>query len=140
MSAINLIELIKEDESSCDTCGNKFKTKQGLYIHKQIMHIDSKLGEYDDIASFMCTKCNKIFTSQKTLNSHKQTHILNKFICNICNATFWTYQTLFQHINFKHKVSKYVCNICEERYTDVLEYKQHRMLHSNLLFGTVMII
>jgi len=66
---------------------------------------------HDKQRPYLCTVCDKRFTTEGRLNRHKQAHTLDKlYSCTHCEKLFPTLHYLKQHMNVLS--SKYNCTEC----------------------------
>lgn len=64
---------------SCSVCSKTFVYQQSLVKH-MTLHKGQK--------TYKCDKCDEYFTKKKLLLAHRDTHIDNKYTCDVCNSTF----------------------------------------------------
>jgi len=87
---------------------------------------------------YLCTVCDKRFTTKKHLKQHKQTHTADKLhSCTQCEKRFATKYYLNKHMNVHS--SKYKCTECEKCFISNRDLTVHRRIHSgekpfNVLF------
>ena len=83
--------------------------------------------------TFICTICNKAFTTRFSLKTHMVIHTdLKPFECPYegCNKCFRTKSTLNTHINLIHTLEKdYICSSCGKAYSKPWLLKQHERRH-----------
>ncbi|GFN89974.1 Zinc finger protein [Plakobranchus ocellatus] len=74
-------------------------------------------------ATFECTICHRMFTSEKRLSNHSHTH-KEDFSCNICFKSFPNLSKLNNHM-LDHEKLIVKCEICHASYGDQDELKMH---------------
>uniref|UniRef100_A0A1Q3EYH8 C2h2-type zn-finger protein n=1 Tax=Culex tarsalis TaxID=7177 RepID=A0A1Q3EYH8_CULTA len=106
----------------CDVCHERFKSYSGLKAHK-IKHTGSL---------FMCSICDKSFTSKHTLEVHIQRHIGEKqFSCSQCPMRFVTRAEVRVHASTHNKTQNHVCEICGSRFTRNVSLVKHvKVVHA----------
>jgi len=104
---------------SCKECGENFKRKSHLHVHK----VETHNGD----APYKCIQCPKTFIHLHLYNKHLKNHKTYK--CD-CDMTFDRWSKLLKHkksdctITIKKK--NYKCVICDK----VFSQKSHLSLHS----------
>ena len=73
----------------CDLCPRSFGLKRSLQIHKDSIH---------DNIKFECTLCDKLFTQETHLRTHKQKHPH----CEPCGKSFTQKLHLDKHMQEDH--------------------------------------
>lgn len=106
----------------CKICHARFKSYSGLKAHK-ISHSGSL---------FMCSVCDKKFTSKHTLEVHIQRHIGAKpFSCSQCPMRFVTRAEVRVHAATHNKIQNHVCEICGSRFTRKVSLVNHvKVVHT----------
>jgi len=78
---------------------------------------------------YLCTVCDKQFTTKQHLNSHKISHTGEKlYSCNQCGKRFSSQSYLRSHTN-THS-SKYKCTECGKCFGANRYLTKHRRIHS----------
>ena len=79
----------------CDVCNKEF-------IHASLKkHMKSHV-----VKTFKCQKCEKEYSSSKSLNEHmkvKHNENAEKVVCSLCKMTFTKKNSLSHHLNMIHK-------------------------------------
>jgi len=84
----------------------------------------------DKSRPYLCTMCDKKFTTKKTLKRHKQLHnALKLYSCTQCEKRFLTEYYLRSHMNVFHS-SKYKCTECGKCFSSNQPLTRHRQIHS----------
>ncbi|CAL8136652.1 unnamed protein product [Orchesella dallaii] len=117
----------KERNWVCDTCGEMFRSLDGLQKHEYYRHGDGNKKE-----NFKkCPHCEKEMKSQVTLNNHIRTVHggigLNLYECLRCDQKFGLTKELKEHVGEAHPEAYFPCEDCS-----VLKYTQASlMFHQN---------
>ena len=102
----------------CDSCSIEFFVRSRLEHHQKT---------HDTIKEYLCEFCNKDFSSQISLQSHKL-HMHKEtgqaFFCTHCNKAFTTRRQFTQHTNKLHK--KLTCVICGMKVSSQMALKNHK--------------
>jgi len=78
---------------------------------------------------YLCTVCDKRFTTKGSLNAHKQIHTAGKlYSCSQCEKQFQTQRYLNRHMNVHS--SKYKCTECGKCFSSNHALTEHRRSHS----------
>ena len=91
---------------------------------------DITVHPHDDKSNlYLCTVCEKAFTTKNYLNVHKLKHTVRNFYrCTRCEKHFATQQYLSTHMNIHS--SKYKCAECGKCFINNKELTIHRRSHS----------
>ena len=105
----------------CETCNERFKTKQILLRHIASKHI--RKGPYQ------CATCNSEFEEKRGLNEHvSSVHGgINPFKCDLCESTFARQNGLNRHKRSVHeKTTTFLyCQICNKGFSQKHHLKSH---------------
>ncbi|GFR86577.1 zinc finger protein Xfin [Elysia marginata] len=74
-------------------------------------------------ATFECNMCHRMFTSEKRLSNHLQTH-KGVFPCSVCSKTFLTPSKLSNHM-LEHEQLSVKCEICHAPFTSQDQLTRH---------------
>lgn len=122
----------KKPHKVCDkTSTNKYNLKQ----QRGAVHSGEKL--------YKCKACDKIFTSQRSLNGHLAIHSEitssefcsgtfsdeHNFICEICHKKFSKKRSLNGHLACHSEVKSFYCDFCHETFPDRFSLAQHKSSH-----------
>lgn len=77
---------------------------------------------------YRCTKCEKAFVSQATLDQHYNVHYSLDIQCATCGETFQTEQQLKRH-SAVHVPHPFICNVCGKCYISKYSLKSHMTRH-----------
>lgn len=141
----------EERKFSCQTCGSKFRTNQGLKVH-HLKHTDTKqftchicgvLFKYKNQCyehvrahtakrDLECFHCSKKFIKKTLLVAHMQTHLtVREFNCNECSKSFKTYNCLYAHRRrHQARVAKFNCASCDKSFTSRSDLTNHLRTHT----------
>lgn len=79
---------------------------------------------------FLCTYCEKRFTTITKLRAHTRIHTVEQpYCCSYCKKPFRTKTVLKLHLQL-HTGKRYKCTECEMRFTQVQKLKIHLRTHS----------
>lgn len=85
---------------SCDICGMTFAEKKLILNHITSNHTKSE---------FKCTKCQKTFKSQYSLQQHNMRAHANRVKCVKCDAEFHARYLLQRHVQVHHEGKRWQC-------------------------------
>ncbi|KYN30202.1 Glutathione S-transferase, partial [Trachymyrmex cornetzi] len=125
-----------------------YKERQRRYIKKSVnVKRDSSDSEYQtkarnvhgrmDRASEMelqykCQKCDRFYSSKKSLDRHTSTHNDKEFKCDSCDKQFFCLDKLHKHINLhraKEKPKPVLCKICNKSFRKIDTMVRHLNTH-----------
>ncbi|KAK0083602.1 hypothetical protein PV326_006645 [Microctonus aethiopoides] len=110
---------------SCQYCKKNFLSHLDLYNHQnEVMDVINR--------QVSCCACNKIFSQQRYLGSHRRCHLeKNKFTCNICTRRYSRQDNLARHNTFHTNPNKFPCSYCERTFTRKDLLNKHIKRHEN---------
>ncbi|XP_013421226.1 zinc finger protein 225 [Lingula anatina] len=149
-SSLSLRKHMKEKHASrrhvCEICGYTTKRKSMIDNHKVMHHFKSEQQP--------CDKCDKVFTSLKSLQRHKEcyhavhqemckecgicydnweNHVCRydekKFLCEVC-GNFIVNCGKIQHLRSHYNVKLYVCYLCNREFTRKDNLDKHIRVHT----------
>ncbi|KAK6639475.1 hypothetical protein RUM43_007748 [Polyplax serrata] len=107
----------------CEECGNEFKGRSGLYLHKQRVHRGKK--------DFVCDYCGKMFALKCQRDTHRRIHTGEKpFKCETCGAGFRAQSGLYAHRKTHTDERPYKCEICGKRLRLPYNLRLHMRTHT----------
>lgn len=134
----------------CTMCAQHFKTSTQLRYHMNSVHNAEKNNticevcskSYDNIEEhkkihikegklFVCTECNKNFTSQSKLNKHLSVHntYLRPLECSVCDLRCANEWALKKHLITHTDIKPFSCNICKKHFFTQSDVNFHRRVH-----------
>ncbi|KAK6185818.1 hypothetical protein SNE40_007966 [Patella caerulea] len=148
----HMLEHHKEDEKcKCQMCGNEFLKWKDLKDHLMTAHrkyftcqqckvsFSDQQSLKEHIAlhghekpdAYECDMCDKIFTSSKTYNAHRRSHIdVKPYVCHICQSAFFKRGDMAKHMRTIHEPTKlYMCKICGRTGTRADNMRVHVRTH-----------
>ena len=104
----------------CKMCTEIFGSVRDLNIHHKKDHGIVK-----------CTKCDKYFSTQSSLDKHSYSHSELKFNCEICGKCFPFQSRLDQHM-MVHISNKLSCTKkkCDKQFKSIWDLNRHMNSHS----------
>ena len=89
----------------------------------------------DNIKMFECTECQKRFTTQHSLTTHKNIHT-DKHKCSNCQQRFYTNQALKSHnceitLKRRNKETTYFCQMCLKSFACKNAFNRHKIAHTD---------
>ena len=135
---------------NCASCSKSFKTKEKVKKHAKWVHVDKQ---------FECSICAKLFKTNgdlqkhirghtkekvkcddcgrlvKNINSHKKTHEIRMFKCNICGVDYKTKAHLSTHIQtHDENEMKKPCPFCPKTFQNLRYLEIHKKsVHMNIV-------
>ena len=114
----------------CTICG---KVVQSMKVHLLVHNKEKKL---------QCDKCDYRTNHMNQLKRHMYSHSEDqsegrKFVCNICQKTWFTKQSLKEHLMVHAGIKPYKCNLCNGAFSNYSGHRQHMMKTVRLLFNHV---
>ncbi|XP_047523096.1 zinc finger protein 91-like [Pieris napi] len=106
-------------------CGKAFKDARALYLHEFLHYPERYLK---------CKLCDKRFSRQSRLDSHKKQHFLVKekyVVCDYCNVRFYSKNYLINHIAKHLYKNKYICDICNKEFCTKPSLIGHIIAHNS---------
>ncbi|CAH8588374.1 unnamed protein product [Schistosoma haematobium] len=105
--------------AACPTCGLLLVDFRKLEDHlkRQQIHLLNKSTNFKEnlhhsVKPVKCSRCRKVFSTQRLLMSHMKRHI-NTVKCPFCDMTVWSKSALERHILFRHSNEKpFKCPYC----------------------------
>lgn len=126
----NKKEIKMESDDSGDEAAMNLLDNQGLRRSSR----PSKVPERHIVPHYSCSKCERMYNDQATLENHEKTHLI-VFKCNHCGKKFSNKDHLTKHIQTSHigKSLKNQCEVCGKSY----EKRQHLFSHMRSHKSTV---
>ena len=116
--------------SQCDECDKSYETRNGLAIHKSVVHGKTL------VKIFGCQPCDiKKFENPDEMNKHmiekhKKTTIEDqKYKCEKCLIKFCEGEIFDWHCLYTHKIEQWTCTLCDK--TLSTSSKKNHMSHTH---------
>ncbi|CDW59464.1 zf-C2H2 4 and zf-C2H2 and zf-H2C2 2 domain contai ning protein [Trichuris trichiura] len=133
----------------CEMCSKNFSTVEHLAAHRHV-HEERKVA---------CEKCRFRFTSKAALKEHRKCHSsrfrkfcymctvrfetrvdhvndahqpLKRYICGICQKTFWKLESLEVHFYKHRQISTFPCPKCDRTFSKQDALSRHLRLHAGV--------
>jgi len=125
-----------------------YKERQRRYIKKSMnVKRDNSDSEYQTKArnvhgrldktselelQYKCQKCDRFYSSKKSLDRHTSTHNDKEFKCDSCDKQFFCLDKLHKHINLhrtKEKPKPVLCKICNKSFRKIDTMVRHLNTH-----------
>jgi len=108
-----------EAQHICEICSKTFKTKSAISKHRR-RHSDAPYYK------FPCGQCSKGAQSEKSLQTHMETHHKGKqFMCAYCTSAFTSNSDRIQHEKRVHGEKTIPCPHCDKMFALDLQLKLH---------------
>ncbi|XP_058835582.1 zinc finger protein 160-like [Topomyia yanbarensis] len=145
-----------EQEFLCEICAKRFKAKNALRYHLEIVHegvkrfrcdicsksftrngslAEHKLIQHAGIKQFSCKICCKAFGKEDSLKTHETIHSGKRFGCELCTKTFLKKAFLNAHIAKVHPSDEapkpVTCHVCQKTFTSTYHLKTHLLIHTD---------
>lgn len=101
---------------------------------QQQLHINHMSSNNDNnkMRTFPCDKCTKKFTSNASLQNHRNIHLgVRNHICKLCNKAFLRKRELDRHSVVHTGMKPFECQICRKRFSRKDKLVRHVRIHSD---------
>lgn len=81
---------------------------------------------------YKCQKCDRFYSSKKSLDRHALTHNDKEFKCDSCDKQFFCLDKLHKHVNLhrvKEKPKPVICKICNKSFRKIDTMVRHLNTH-----------
>lgn len=112
----------KEKPVACPDCCTTFATNTKLADHR-------KRQLPIQLLSYQCSRCSKLFASERLLRDHMRSHI-NHHKCTMCEMTCSKPSTLLKHMRYRHLNERpFKCHLCKHAAVTKNDLQHHLMTH-----------
>lgn len=107
-----LLKQIFKDETTTGQFRDNYRNISEFAIIADV--IKGSTETTDDIETFTCDKCGRLFSTETELNSHRSSHVVTAtFNCNKCSRSFPSQAELSTHKRTAHpSQQRFTCSIC----------------------------
>ncbi|CAH0558661.1 unnamed protein product [Brassicogethes aeneus] len=106
------------------------KLKKDKRTYNEIL-IPNHITVSVDANSYLCTICNKQFTTKAHVKYHSYcAGALKLFKCDVCNKDFILKTQLDMHLYKHQQQAQYTCNVCGKSFIEKSKMKRHSLVHS----------
>lgn len=108
-----------------DNGDHEHQTKVRRNLHGRV----DRTSEFD---SYKCLKCDRFYSSKKSLERHTLTHNEKKFKCENCDKQFFCLDKLLKHVDLhkiKEKPQPVLCRICNKNFRKTDTMVRHLNAH-----------
>lgn len=108
-----------------DSGDHEHQTKMRRNLHSRV----DRTSEFD---SYKCLKCDRFYSSKKSLDRHTLTHNDKKFKCENCDKQFFCLDKLLKHVDLhktKEKPQPVLCRICNKNFRKTDTMVRHLNAH-----------
>ena len=118
----------------CSSCGQTFRSHDGLLYHVSVHHPSELASKGKDVVEpISCKDCGKICTSEYHLKVHlKNSHQRAKSVhtCPVCSKKFERKDVLQGHVESQHSAIKaFRCDTCGKTFGSKSNLQSHRRTH-----------
>ncbi|XP_055640404.1 zinc finger protein 208-like isoform X1 [Toxorhynchites rutilus septentrionalis] len=123
-------KIVKTIPNKCHICDTILESKNELVEH---------LESHKQMLPYKCTQCSTeanpiIYTTLRLLNRHFETHCFN-YPCPHCPLRYRNSDTLTYHVRSTHEeqTEEYQCETCGKVLTNVYAFRNHLVVHRNVM-------
>lgn len=101
--------------------------------NKNISVKADKTPEFE--TQYKCSKCDRCYSSKKSLDRHESTHNNKEFKCEDCGKQFLYLEKLLKHLNLhkiKEKPKPVLCRICNKNFRKTDTMVRHLNIHKRV--------
>ena len=109
----------------CTKCSQKVNSKEELKIHHETKH-----------KGIICSVCNKICVTEKSLRKHGYQHVQQSYHCEICDRYFTFPGELDGHMIIHDTTKQFSCNNvgCKRSYFRKSKLNAHILTHNSKIW------
>ncbi|CAI9731188.1 uncharacterized protein LOC115217962 [Octopus vulgaris] len=116
----------------CSVCGKSFQGTAKLNWHMSFMHKITKEPDPKK-TSMKCNQCSFVAPNYSALINHKETHVDDSKLCNLCGKLFSKGNHLITHIQAVHTKEKAAqCKQCGKQFNHIRYLRTHMKRHEGI--------
>nr|XP_056719023.1 zinc finger and SCAN domain-containing protein 30-like [Euleptes europaea] len=140
-----------EKPHQCCECGESFRVKQELALHKgihrrerpfpcavcgkrftRLYHLTTHLRIHSGEKPYRCTECGKQYADASNFYKHQRSHVTEKpYQCAECGKTFGDLSLFYKHQKGHRGDRPYICDTCGDCFSKPKDLSAHQKIHGD---------